>query len=70
MADFLSDVTCKRCLQSAGRMIDNGLAEVGQVWRMHKDKTRTLVREELVLIGQNATMEPCGREPRSDTYPT
>jgi hypothetical protein len=53
MADFLSDVTCKRCLQSAGRMIDNGLAEVGQVWRMHKDKTRTLVREELVLIGQN-----------------
>lgn len=52
----MRDVTCRRCLQSAARMIDNGLAEVSQVFRMHKDKTRTVVGEELVFCGQNASL--------------
>ena len=60
MADLMSEVTCKRCLQSAARMIDNGLAEVSQVFRMHKDKTRTLVGEELVFCGQNAGSDAPG----------
>jgi hypothetical protein len=53
-ADFVADVTCRRCLQSAARLIANRLAEVSPVWLMHKDKTRTLVGEELVHCGQNA----------------
>jgi hypothetical protein len=55
IADYMSGVTCRRCLQSAARLIDDGLAEVSQVWRMHKDKTRTLVGEELVLLPANVT---------------
>lgn len=35
-------------------MIDDGLAEVSQVWRMHKDKSRALVGEELAFRRQNA----------------
>ena len=61
-ADFVADVTCRRCLQSAARLIDNRLAEVSQVWRMHKDKTRTLAGEELVPCGQNAKDVAVGRE--------
>lgn len=57
MAQFMRDVTCRRCLQSAARMIDDGLAEVSQVSRMHKDKSRTLVGEELVLLPANATAQ-------------
>lgn len=53
MAQFMRDVTCRRCLQSAARMIDDGLAEVSQVWRMQKDKSRTLVGEELAFRRQN-----------------
>lgn len=53
VADYMSGVTCRRCLQSAARLIDDGMAEVSQVWRMHKDKTRTLVGEELVLLPAN-----------------
>lgn len=56
MADFMPEVTCRRCLQSAARLIDDGLAEVSQVWRMHKDKTRTLVGEELASLGLNAEL--------------
>ena len=53
VADYVSGVTCRRCLQSAARLIDDGLAEVSQTWKMHKDKTRTLVGEELVLLPAN-----------------
>jgi hypothetical protein len=51
-ADLMTDATCRKCVESVASLLDLGLAEVGQVWRMHKDKTRTLVREELVLISQ------------------
>ena len=63
MADFMREVTCRRCLQSAARLIDEGLAEVSQVWRMHKDKSRTLIGEELALLGQNAdVLAPAGEK--------
>jgi hypothetical protein len=52
-AKFVESVTCRRCLKSAARLIDNGLAQVSQTYLMHKDKTRTPVSEELVLISQN-----------------
>lgn len=58
MAQFMRDVTCRRCLQSAARMIDGGLADVSQVWMMHNDKSRTLVGEELAFRRQNADVEP------------
>lgn len=34
-------------------MIDEGSSKVSQVWRMQKDKTRTLVGEELVILPPN-----------------
>jgi hypothetical protein len=53
-ADLMTDSTCRKCVESVACLLDIGLAEVGRVWLMHKDKTRTLIREELVLISQNA----------------
>lgn len=53
-AKFVKNVTCRRCLQSAARLLDNGLAQVSQTYLIHKDKTRTPVSEELILISQNA----------------
>jgi hypothetical protein len=52
-AVFVADVTCRRCLQSAARLIDDGLAEVSKIYRIHKDKTRTVIGEELALRCQN-----------------
>lgn len=46
-------VSCRRCLQSAGNLIDRGLARMEPVWLMRKDKTRELIREELVILPAN-----------------
>ena len=49
-------------------MIDDGLAEVSQVSRMHKEKSRTLVGEELVLLPANARAMTPGANEEPLTY--
>jgi hypothetical protein len=57
--DTTSDVpkvTCRRCLQSAANLIDRGRAKMTPVWKMRKDKTREIVREELTILPANSQL--------------
>ena len=50
-------VTCGRCRRVAHGLWESGKARLEPVWLVKKDKTRVLIREELVIIhGQNASV--------------